>query len=185
LSGSNATSAGISSLSVSNHTITAAYSGDSNFTGSDNTASPLTQTVNPANTTTALASSANPSVSGQSVTFTATVTATAPGTGTPTGTVTFKDGTNSLATNSLTAGAATYATASLSVAAHSITVAYNGDANFNTNISATLTQTVSKADSLATLTSSTNPTVFGQSVVFTATITAASPGAGTPTGTVT
>src|SRR5207245_4299221 len=60
-----------------------------------------------------------------------------------------------------------------------------GDSSFNTNISGTLTQTVSQATTLVTLTSSTNPTVFGQSVVFTAAVSVVSPGAGTPSGTVT
>src|SRR5439155_3414256 len=119
------------------------------------------------------------------VTLTATVTATSPAAGTPTGSVVFKDGATALATNNLTGGTATYTNSTLSVTNHSITVAYTGDSSFNTNISATLTQTVSKADSIATLTSSTNPTVFGQSVVFTAVVSAASPGAGTPSGTVT
>src|SRR6266540_1199102 len=47
-------------------------------------------------TTTSLASSANPSILGQSVTFTATV-ASASGSTTPTGTVTFSDGATPLA----------------------------------------------------------------------------------------
>src|SRR5262249_25519841 len=42
-------------------------------------------------TTTIVTSSANPSVYGQSVTFTATVSVDSPGTGTPTGLVTFRD----------------------------------------------------------------------------------------------
>src|SRR5262249_56922774 len=48
-----------------------------------------TLTVNPDGTTTSVTSSLNPSVYGQSVTFTATVSANAPGSGTPQGTVTF------------------------------------------------------------------------------------------------
>jgi hypothetical protein len=173
-----------SALSVGAHTITAIYGGDANFTGSDNTGSPLTQTVNPANTTTTLASSANPSVSGQSVTFTATVSAVAPGAGTPTGTVTFKDGAATLGTGSLSSGQATFTTTSLSVASHSITAVYGADVNFNTSTSATLTQTVNKDASAVALASSANPSVFGQSVIFTAIVSAVAPGTGTPTGTV-
>jgi len=48
-----------------------------------------TNTPGPVGTTTALASSTNPSAVGQSVTFMATVSATASGAGTPTGSVTF------------------------------------------------------------------------------------------------
>jgi len=49
------------------------------------------------------------------------------------------------------------------VAAHSITAVYNGDASFNANTnSPALTQTVNKDNSSVTLSSSTNPVVFGQ-----------------------
>ena len=60
----------------SGQSITAVYSGDSNFTTS--TSSALSQTVNQDSTTTSVASATNPSVYGQSVTFTATVTANSP-----------------------------------------------------------------------------------------------------------
>src|SRR5207249_2096948 len=97
----------------------------------------------------------------------------------------FKDGATTLFTNTLSAGSATYTNSTLSATNHSITVAYLGDASFNTNISSTLTQTVNKATSAVALISSPNPSVFGQQVTFTATVTAVSPGSGTPTGTVT
>jgi hypothetical protein len=172
------------SLSVTTHSITAEYGGDTNFNMS--ASAPLSQTVNKAATTTTVTSSANPSVFGQSVTFTATVTAVAPGAGIPTGTVTFKDGTTMLGTGTLNAsGVATFATSSLSVAAHSITVEYNGDGNFNTSTSATLSQTVNRADTTTTVTSSANPSVVGQSVTFTATVAPVAPGAGIPGGAVT
>jgi len=60
-----------STLPVGNNPITAVYGGDSNFVGS--TSKAVKQVVNKATTTTALASSQNPSNSGQSVTFTASV----------------------------------------------------------------------------------------------------------------
>src|SRR5207249_4339843 len=125
---------------VTNHSITVAYNGDASF--NTNTSPTLTQTVNKASSAVALASSANPSVFGQSVTITATVSAVSPGTGTATGTVTFKDGATSLATNNLSGGVATYTSTAFSVNSHSITAIYNGDSNFNTNTSSTLTQTV-------------------------------------------
>src|SRR5258708_511458 len=152
---------------------------------STSTGSALTQTVNQASRTTTVASSMNPSVSGQSVTFTATVSAASPGAGTPTGSVIFKDGATALATNALSGGVATFATASLSITAHSVTVTYIDDSNFIPSTSSTLTQTVSQASSTTTVASSANPSVSGQSVTFTATVSAVSPGTGTPTGTVT
>jgi hypothetical protein len=92
-------------------------------------------------TTTSLASSLNPSLFGQSVTFTATVTSTG-ATLTPTGTVTFKDGTTTLGTGSLGSGKATFKTSALSVASHSITAVYGGSTNFSGSTSPVLSQVV-------------------------------------------
>src|SRR5207247_593890 len=142
----------------------------------------LTETINQASTTAAVTSSANPSLFGQSVTFTATVAAVAPGVGTPTGTVTFRDGANTLGTATLTNGTATLATSALSVGSHTITVVIGGDTIFGASPSSVLTQTVNQASTTATVTSSANPTVFGQPVTFTATVSAVAPGAGTPSG---
>ena len=166
-----------SSLSVGIHSITAVYSGDTNFNAS--TSAALSQTVNKANVTIALGSSLDPSTYGDSVMFTATTTGAF---GAPSGTVTFKDGGVAFATSALSGGIATVATSTLSVGAHSITATYNGDDIFNASTSATLSQTVNKANVTITLGSSLNPSTYGDAVTFTATTTS---GAGTPTGTVT
>jgi len=182
--------AGVATLSLSTLTagaqsITAIYGGDSNFVGS--TSSALAQTVNKSASTTVLTSSPNPSVSGQSVTFTATVTAS--GSGTPTGTVTFNNGGTAIGTGTLNnAGVATLSLTTLTVGAQSITATYGGDGNFVTSTSSALTQTVNQGASTASttaLTSSPNPSVSGQSVTFTATVAPVAPATGTPTGTVT
>ena len=134
-----------------------------------------------ASTATALASSANPSAFGQPVTFTATVTSQAPGT--PTGTVAFKDGAASLGTGTLNAsGRAAFTTATLTAGSHAITAVYAGDPNFAGSASAVLSQAVGAASSATALSSSPNPSGFGQSVTFTATVAGSG---GTPTGTVT
>ena len=179
-----ATSSSTSTLSVagSPHVITAEYSTTGGFNGSTGT---LNQTVNTANTGTSLASSANPSKFGQSVTFTATVARIPAGSGTATGTVTFKEGATTLGTGTLNgSGVATFTTSTLSVASHSITAEYGGDGNFNTSTSSALTQVVQKSDTSTALSSSVNPSTFGQSVTFTATVTATAPGTGTPAGSV-
>jgi autotransporter-associated beta strand protein len=184
LDGSGQTTLITSALSLGGHSITVVYAGDTNFTAS--TSSTLTQTVNQAATTSSVASSANPSVVGQSVTFTATVAASAPGSGTPTGTVTFKDGATTLGTGTLNgSGQTTLITSALSLGGHSITVVYAGDTNYTTSTSSTLTQTVNQAATASSVASSANPSVVGQSITFTATITASTPGSGIPTGTVT
>ena len=162
LSGGTATFS-TSTLSVATHSITAVYGGDSNFIGA--TSSALSQVVNQAATGTTLASSQNPSGFTQSVTFTATVT----GSG-ATGTVTFKDGATTLGTGTLSSGTATYTTTTLSVATHSITAVYSGDSSFATSTSSALSQVVNQGATTVTLGSSLNPSVFGQNVTFTATI---------------
>src|SRR5439155_1477159 len=107
-----------SSLSVGTHTITAAYSGDSNFNASSS--SNFTQTVNKADSTTAVTSSANPVCASDSITFTATVSPVAPGSGTPTGSVQFRVDGNNVGTVTLTNGIATYTT-TLSSGSHTVT----------------------------------------------------------------
>ncbi len=168
-------------------TINAFYSGDGNYLLSDTTGSPLTQTINQDNTIIVVTSSANPSVVGQDVTYTATVSASAPGSGTPTGDVTFFDGANPIAgCSSVTlngSGAATCdAGAYASPGVRIIAADYFGDVNFVSSDTSGFTQTVSQASSSTAVSASVNPSVFGQGVTFTATVTAEAPGAGTPTG---
>jgi hypothetical protein len=127
----------------------------------------------------------NPSVFGQTVTFTATVTVTAPGSGTPAGTVTFKDGATVLGTGTLNASSvATFSTSALAVASHSITAEYDGNASFLGSVSSVVTQTVNRAYTTSAVVSSLNPSGFGASVTFTVTVSPVAPGAGTPSGTV-
>jgi hypothetical protein len=164
-----------SSLAGGPHSITAVYGGDTKFSGS--TSSVLAQTVSPAGSSTALASSLNPSTYGASVKFTATVTPSS-GTATPTGSVTFKDGANSLGTVALSGGAASFSTSSLSVGSHTITANYSGDSNYSGGASGVLTQTVNQASTATTVSSSANPSAVGQNVTFTATV---SPSAATGT----
>ena len=120
-------------------------------------------------TTTTLSSSLNPSLQGKLVTFTATVSLQS-GTGTPTGNVTFRNGTAVLATKTLSGGTATYATATLPLGSNSISAAYGGGSGFNASTSAPLNQFV-QAATTTTLTSSPNPSTYGQAVIFNASVT--------------
>ena len=168
------------------HAITAVYSGDTSFLTS--TSAALTQNVNQAATSTALTSSVNPSVAGQAVTFTATVSAIAPGAGTPTGTINFEDGGITITGCGARAMAARVATCPVTfplTGSHTITAVYRADANFTASISASLTQTVNAGATTTVITSSVNPSVTGQSVTYTATVTPVAPATGTRTGTVT
>jgi hypothetical protein len=176
LSGGKATFS-TSALASGSHNITAIYDGATYFTTS--TSSALAEKI--ANTTsTKVASSKNPSMFGQSVTFTATVTHT--GSGTPTGTVTFKNGGSVLGTATLSGGIAKFATATLTVATHTITAVYAGTPNFAGSTSPALSQVVDRANSTTTIKSSMNPSKSGESVTITATVRTST--AGTLTGTV-
>lgn len=137
--------------------------------------------VSPAATTITLASSKNPAVFGEAVTFTAKLSS---GAGTPAGTVSFFDGATKLADAAIAAGTATLATSTLAVGAHPITVQYAGDATFAAATSPVVTQTVAKAPTRTSLVSSKNPSSLGDTVVFTATVAPVAPGAGAPTGNV-
>ena len=129
-----------SSLTAGPHSMTAMYSGDSNFATS--TSAALTQTVSDPGTTvtkTAVTSSANPAKGGQAVTFTATVSGAG---GTPTGTVTFKDGASVLAVRPLAGGRSTLTIRTLSQGAHTITAVYSGSSSFAASTSQPLSQSV-------------------------------------------
>ena len=133
-------------------------------------------------TTTTLASSSDPSTLGQAVTFTATV---AGGVVTPTGSITFSDGSTVLATIGLSSGSnvATFTTAALAVGSHTISASYGGDVNY-TGSSSSLVQSVDRAPTTTSVSSSANPSTLGQAVTFTATVAAQVLGT-MPTGTVT
>ena len=172
----------VSTLTVGSHSLTAVYNASPNFLGS--TSPTVTQVVN-SPTTTSLSSTPNPSVIGQTVTLTATVSPVPPAVGTPTGTVTFNDGTTSLGTATLVNGTASLTISTLAVGSHPLTAAYSGGGNFQASTSATVTQTVNQGNTSTTLISTPNPSNVGQAVTLTATVSAVSPAAGVPTGTVT
>lgn len=176
-----------SNLAVAGHTITATYI---NTDGNNATSSGQTFfNVGVAGTTTGVSASPTANlVAGQTVTLTATVTANAPGSGTPTGSVTFKDGNTTLGSGPLNAnGVATFSSTALLVGNHNITATYNNsDGNYSTS-GGSVNVSVGQASTTTGLTFSATffPLVLGEEVTLTATVTANTPGSGTPTGTVT
>ena len=180
-SGNTRTSAcSTSALTTGTHSVTAVYGGKAGNLAS--TSSALSQVVNAgvSASTTAVASSANPSTAGANVTFTASVTGVA-----PTGTVNFKDGIASITgcsavtlTGSGNTRTAACSTSAFTAGTHSVTGVYGGNAGNLTSTSAALSQVV-KAVSTSTLASSANPSTTGANVTFTASVTGVA-----PTGTV-
>ena len=117
----------------------------------------------------------NPSTSGQNVIFTATVSPA-----TATGSVEFFDGSTSLGSATLVGGTCSVSTSALSVGTHTINAVYSGSGDCFGSTSASLSQVVNQALAATTTTvkSCPNPSTYGQSVKFTATV---SPSAATGT----
>ena len=164
-------------LLAGSHALTAVYGSDPNFQGS--TSATVTVPVAKATTTTGLTVSAASAPLGASITLTGTLT-TQQG-GTPTGSLVFFDEAAILATVPLTAmNNATYTTTALPGGAHSIAVAYAGDANFLSSQSGTSSVVVT-LPSTTTVTPSAASVMYGQAFVYKVGVTGTGP---TPTGTI-
>jgi len=134
-----------------------------------------TLTIAPAPTTTTVAVSPNPAGLNQPVTLTAAVAVVSPGAGAPSGAVQFFDGGTLLGTAPVAGGAASLTTNGFAFGSHSIVATYGGDVNFVTSSgSAGLTVKSSSASSTTAVTSSANPSVAGDLITLTATVTAPS-----------
>lgn len=163
----------VSYSGLGTHLITATYSGDAD--NATSTSATLTEYVGLVPTQTILTTSGSPSHIGQPVTYTATLKWTY-GTVPDAEVVTFFDGTITLGTGATASGAAKFTTSSLTVGTHTIKATYPGDAEFKPS-SGTVTQIVNKYSTTTSLTSSLNPSPFGQPVTFTAHVTSTGPGA--------
>jgi hypothetical protein len=156
----------VTTLAVGSHSISASFGGSANYLASAST--PVAETIVSATTSTALISSVSPSIAGMPVTLTATIAGNG---GIATGVVTFMNGGTSLGSGTLNArGVATLATSALAVGTHTLTAVYGGDAKDAGSTSAALTQVVQIATSTTTVVSSANPSAFGGSVTFTASV---------------
>jgi uncharacterized protein (TIGR03437 family) len=149
-------------LAAGSHMITATYSGDAVFPAAS---ASIQQLVSKSVTALSLTSSASTTVYGQLVTFTAQGAS-------PAGTVQFLDGSAEIGAAQASDGVATLVTANLSAGTHTITAVLAGVSN-----SAAVQQTVNKASTSAALTLS--------GLTLNVAVNAISPGAGTPSGTVT
>ncbi len=176
----------------SSYTVKAVYTDtvDSNYVTSTGM---LTQAVGQGTTTTTVMSSANPSVTGQPVTFTAAVTESAPATGPLSGSVTFAgvtcDGGNTVPVSGGLASCTISSGLTPSGSPYTVTGTYGSDPNFAGSTSPKLKQTVS-SDTTTVVLSATPNTCSGDictagagtPLSFTGTVTASGLGGGTPTG---
>jgi hypothetical protein len=129
----------VTSLPSGSATITASYAGDANFLAASSNV--ISYSVARGGSTTAITTSATPSVAGANITFTASVT---PATsGTPTGSIAFMDGSAILTTVPLTSSSAIYSTNAFTTpGSYSITAVYSGDVNFTGSVSSTLSEVI-------------------------------------------
>ncbi len=125
------------SLTVGGHSISAKYSGSTDYAAS--TSAAILETVEAAVTTTTLTSSLNPSTRGKAVTFTALVASAG---GVPTGSVSFMDGTTKMGSGILSGGKVVFATNALAAGTDSIKAVYAGAMDFATSSSAVLSEKV-------------------------------------------
>jgi autotransporter-associated beta strand protein len=170
-------------LAAGSHVFTAAYSGDTNFKTSSGNA---TVTVNASNTTTTLNVVPTTLTVGTQVTMSAGVTGSSAFP--PHGTVTFKDGTTTLAVINLSAGtAAVFTTSSLAPGTHTITAVFTPDATDINNLGSTstpVTVTVNPNTTTTSLSVVPSSVVLGGLVTATAQVHGGT-GNFAPTGTVT
>jgi len=167
----------LSSPNAGSYTITANYLGDNDHLPSNSASAAVV--VAKATTTMSLNSTAITAQYGQSVTFTAALAVTAPGGGTPTGNVVFSDGGNPIATVALAGGQAQFTVNNLPVGTHNITANYAGNTNYFGSSAGPIAQQITQAVITMTLTTAPNPSLDGNPVTLTATLTG-----GIPTGSV-
>ncbi len=174
--------------STGNCSVIADQAGNANYSAAPEVTATTAATL--ANGSVSVASSPNPSSYGQSVTFTATITSDTgmlKGRGAArrkpldvTGTVTWSDsngpltcsesGTSTTTVTSGYPGAATCTTSTLAAnPSDTITATYSGDSNHNGG-SGTVSQEVDASNGNVSAVSSLNPSNYGQSVTFTATV---------------
>jgi hypothetical protein len=179
-------------LNPGTYTIQAAYNGDdnnNNFAASATTTLAGGQVINKANSSVSLVPSFSPPaafpVTGQAILLTATVSNTSPGTGVPTGQVQFFDGLNQIGTNQTLTNVGGQQQASVTftpttAVSHSLTAKYvNLNGTFNNN-QTSITQQVNPATAQVVVTTNRFSAVVGDPITFIATVSAASPGSGSP-----
>ena len=167
-----------STLGPGNHAITATQT---DIAGNTSAASATRNFVVQAPTTTTL-SPIGTTVFGQAAVFSVQV---ASNYGTPDGTVEFSVDGGTAVSVALVNGQATLSRSDLAVGSHQISASYPGAAFYRPSTATALTHTVNKASTTTSLSSSSNPSVFGQAVTLSIQVSTTAPGGGIPAGTAT
>jgi hypothetical protein len=173
LDGGVATFPAVTSLLSGSHTVAAVYGGSASYqNGSDS----LVQEVAKADTFTSVIATPSPSNEGENIAITANVAAVAPGSGAPTGNVVFTADGDVIGAAPLESGQATVNVSDLAPASYSIVASYGGDAGYSAGVSAPVSQTVIAGAAIVptstALTSSQNPSTYGELITFSAQVEA-------------
>jgi hypothetical protein len=188
--GGSSASCTVTYEAVGSHTITAKYLGDTNFLASA-VSDPITQVVGQASTSTATTTDLSDYVTGQSIVVSASVSPAWTGSGTPTGTVVVTDGVNPAITCSINLASASNCTiVENTPGTYTLTGTYSGDASFLGSSGSAAPVTVSTGGSstggsTTVVSDNASSPTTGANFTFTATVSATTPGSGTPAGTVT
>ena len=153
-----------SALGTGTHSLSAVYSGDTNFNDSNGGSG---FTISRAVTSVSLTASPASAVYGGTVMLTATVSSGVSGF---TGTVDFYDGSTLMASGVALSGAtAAYSTSALGAGSHNFTAVYSGDTNFDDSNGGT-SYAISKAATSVALTVSPAAPIYGDAVTLTAVV---------------
>lgn len=166
----------LSATSLTQHLVTAVYSGDDYYAPSKGA---LFYNVLPVKTTAALRSSPNPSFFGQKVEFDFEIDSVKPGTAIPNGIVNFQiDLGRGTEVNLDSKGHAIFSSEALPMGTHTVTATFEGNENFNAAV-ADIDQQVDKANTITQIFSERNPTLFGENALIKAKVSSNS---GQPSG---
>ena len=161
-------------LGSGTHNVDASYEGDTLYATSLSSTTPLLAAPTPTTLTLSVAPT-SATLQGQALTLTATLNPYAvgpPNTTTNGQTIKFFNGSSQIGTGTLSNGIATLVTSALPVGTDALKAVFPGDSNYLTSTSATVNVTVTSI----LLSSSLNPSTFGKSVTFTATVAAVATG---------
>ena len=171
LNGQGIATLSISSLAAGGHSLVAIYGGDANYLTSSSM--PQTEVISLATTTLSLNGTASPMDAGLTASFTVTLTSNGIA---PTGSLTLRDGTAVISTQTVTAaGSFTFTVPNLAIGSHSLTASYSGDTDNATATSNNFVLVVQQAPTNTALQTSQSPQLLGQSVTLTAAVTSVSP----------
>ena len=157
----------LSVLSIGDHSLTALYSGNANYSGGTSAAA-VERIITPV-VSVNLATSPNPAAAGAAVVLTAALDPAG-----ATGSVTFKDGSATIGSAQVNGGTATLSVSTLTAGSHQIVAYYAGDGTYAAASSVTVTQLINAPSASPTsivLTASPNPATTGQSVTLQAAVT--------------